>query len=127
MTKKEQRELYGFLVCGQVLVTVREILALAPGIDTVRIALLRATDPNAYGKRGIECLLAATLTRSSLHGVQWQSADSVTILNDTSTDVIGRPELKPIDLADEPALAALVEAVDLEDLGVPSGRQLSEG
>jgi hypothetical protein len=112
-------------------VTVREILAIAPSIGSVRIAVVRRTPPNAYGVQGIECLLAALFTRDALQGIQWQDANSATIVNDAAAELHFRQgaaeELQPLDLSNEPALAALLRAVDLEDLGVSASDEDLDG
>ena len=122
LPKAEQNDYYALLVCGHVLATVRETLALAPAIETVRVAVIRATAPNAYGVRSTECLLATVLSRRSLCGIQWETANSAAIMSDASSELLINQgtagALKPIDLSDEPGLAALVQGIDLEDFGV---------
>jgi hypothetical protein len=124
LTKSTRNGFYALLVCGHVLVTVREILAVAPAITSVRVAVVRASPPNAYGVRSMECLLAALFTRDALEGIQWESADSVAIVNDASAELRIKQgvagELRPIDLSDEPGLAALLQAVDLEEDRTPA-------
>jgi hypothetical protein len=120
LTKSVRNSFYVQLVCGHILVTVREALAVAPAITSVRVAVIRWTSPNAYGMRSIECLLAAVFTRQALHGIQWQSADAATIVQDASAELHIRQgatsELRPLDLSNEPGLAAVLQAVDLEEL-----------
>jgi hypothetical protein len=53
--------------------------------------------------------------------VHWDTADAARIVNDVATDRLlneaGRTKaLTAIDLTDEPELAALIDAVDLDDL-----------
>ena len=122
LTKSKRNSFYAQLVCGQVLVTVREALAVAPSLMSVRVAAFRWTPPNAYGNRSIECLLAAVFSRDALQGIQWQSADAVTIVNDASAELRinqgATNELRPLDLSNEPALAALIKSVDLQEPSV---------
>ena len=131
VTKSMRNAFYALLVCGHVLVTVREVLAIAPSVTSVRIAVVRRTPPNAYGHEGIECLLAALFARDALQGIQWQDADSATIVNDASAELSIRQGaadgLRPLDLSDEPALSALLRAVDLEDLGVSTADEDADG
>jgi hypothetical protein len=118
LTKRSRNAFYVTLVCGHVLVTVREALAVAPAINSVRVAVVRWLFPNAYGARNVECVLAAAFTRSALEGIQWQSADAGQIVQDASVDMrisIGPVnELRPLDLSDEPALMAMIQAVDFD-------------
>lgn len=119
MTKADRNSFYMHLVCGHVLVTVRETLAVAPSIDWVRIAAVRVTPPNAYGRGGVECLLAVLFKREALDGIQWHRADAIQIVNDAAVELSIRQgratELLPLDLSEEPALAALVQAVEVDD------------
>ncbi|MFU8854342.1 DUF4236 domain-containing protein [Micromonospora sp. SL1-18] len=121
LPQRDRAAYYKLFVCGQVLVTVREALAVAPGVAAVRVAVLRADGLDAYGRPRVSCLLAAMFDRSALRGVQWQAADAAAIVHDTSRELLLNPrprtgELLPLDLAGEPALAQLVAAVDLAEL-----------
>jgi hypothetical protein len=112
------------LVCGRVLATVRETLAVAPALSAVHTAVVRPSAPDAYGRQRPECLLAATFTRPALSGIQWQTASAAQIVNHAATDQRIRQsaygELQPLNLAREPELAQLVDAIDLDDLTDPS-------
>ena len=60
-----------FLVAGYVLVTIREAFAVAPSLVATRVAVVRASEPDAYGLRRLECLLAARFARQALTGIRW--------------------------------------------------------
>ena len=130
LTKSARNSFYVELVCGHILVTVREAFAVAPAITSVRAAVVRRTSPNAYGTPSVECLLAAVFTRHALHGIQWQSADAARIVQDAAAELRIRQgatsELRPLDLSNEPGLAALLHAVDLEELDQAAGNNDSE-
>jgi hypothetical protein len=101
------------------LVTVREAMAVAPSIASTRVAVLRKDRTDAYGHPRVSCLLAAKFERSALDGVKWDSVDAVTIVDDVSTECANNlhgTELRPVDLAAEPALRSLIEAADLDEL-----------
>lgn len=120
-TKRETADIYTLLVCGHALVTLKEAFAVAPGITTARVVALRAAEPDAYGTIRPEVLLAARFERSALDGIRWAEADAVRIVNDTATERIlfqkgATATLTPLNLDGEPGLAALVAAVDFEDL-----------
>ena len=66
LTKSDKADLYKLLVAGYVLVTIREAFAVAPSLVATRVAVLRASEPDAYGARRLECLLAARFTRQAL-------------------------------------------------------------
>ncbi|MFU8876332.1 DUF4236 domain-containing protein [Micromonospora sp. SL4-19] len=121
LPQRERADYYKLFVCGQVLVTVREAFAVAPGITTARVAVLRHDGPDSYGQPRVSCLLAAKLDRSALNGVRWDAADAAAIINDTNSQLLLNPrtrtgELLPLDLATEPALTELINAVDLAEL-----------
>ena len=121
LAKGKRISFYNLLLLGQVLVTIRETFAVAAGMASVRIVLIRATSPNVYGKKYVECLTAARFERKALEGVQWDIADAPTIFNDVASEKLFKQvgaagELKPLDLSDEPELQALVAEVDLSEL-----------
>ncbi len=130
LTKTEGNSFYGLLMCGYILVTVREALAVALGLKSVRVAVVRRTPPNAYGVQSVECLLAAVFTRDALQGIQWQSADAGMIVNDASAELRiqqgSAEEFQPLDLSNEPSLTALLRAVDLDDLGEVARKEESD-
>jgi len=121
LPQRDRADYYKQFVCGQMLVTVRETFAVAPGLGWASVAAIRNDGRDAYGRLRVSCIFAARFDRRALDGVQWDSADAVVIVNDVSTDRIlnqrGRSqELAPIDLGNEPALSQLIRAVDLDDL-----------
>lgn len=65
--------------------------------------------------------MASLCQRTALEGVHWQDADSTRIFNDCLTERRALQKgatgaLQPVPLADEPALQALLHAIDIEDL-----------
>ncbi|OKI64362.1 DUF4236 domain-containing protein [Micromonospora sp. CB01531] len=121
LPQRERADYYKLFVCGQVLVTVREAFAVAPGITTARVAVLRHDGPDSYGRPRVSCLLATKIDRSALDGVRWDTADAAAIVNDTTSELLLNPrartgELLPLNLATEPALAELINTVDLAEL-----------
>lgn len=121
LTKRESADFYKLLVCGYVLATVKEAFAVAPGLTHVRVAALRSSGADAYGRARAEVLLGARFARTALDGVRWADADSTIVVNDISTELLARfvgpsKEFAPLDLRAEPDLAAVVTAVDLEAL-----------
>ena len=121
MTKGARASLYTLTVCGHLLLTVREAFAVAPGIQVVRAAVLQNQGRDAFGQPRVACLLAASFDRSTLDRVQWDTADAVEVVNSASTDRVlnqrgQAKELHPVSLESEPELAALIKAVDLNEL-----------
>lgn len=115
---------YSQFVCGQVLVTLRETFAVAPGLTAARVVVMRNDGRDVYGRPLMPCLAAFTVDRAALHGVRWADASAADILNAVARESlvkqVGRTrDLAPVDLAREPQIAALVQIVDLEDLTTP--------
>jgi hypothetical protein len=121
VTKAQQADLYKALVCGHILVTAKEALAVGQGLDSVRIVALRDGGRDSYGKPRVDCIMAIRLTRKSLEGIRWQEAHSPDIVGDAADELLWNPrgvnkQITPIDLADQPDIRRLIDAVDLEDL-----------
>lgn len=121
LTKTETADFYKMLVCGHMLVTLREAFAVVPALTAARIVAVRASEPDAYGNRRAEVIMAGRCERPDLAGVHWTDADSTRIFNDCLTERIAVQKgatgaLQPMSTVNEPALQALVEAIDLEDL-----------
>ncbi|MEU4677901.1 DUF4236 domain-containing protein [Micromonospora sp. NPDC023737] len=121
LPQRDRAAYYKQFVCGQVLVTAREALAVAPAIGSARVAVLRHEGPDSYGRPTVSCLLATRIHRASLSGVRWADADATAIVNDTSSELLLNPrprtgELQALNLASEPAITELINAVDLAEL-----------
>jgi hypothetical protein len=121
ITQAARADFYKQFVCGQILVTLRETFAVAPGLTSARVVVLRNDGRDVYGKLAIPCLAAVNVTRAALQGVHWDEADAVDILNAVAHEILinqtGRSkELTPINLTAETDIAALIKAVDLEEL-----------
>jgi hypothetical protein len=106
-------------VCGHLLVTVKEALAVGPNVRAVRIAAIRRSDRDAYGNLKTEALMAGTFTREMLTGVQWQTTDADRIV-DLAPDLLVNYRgvnriVTPIDLSGEPDLADLIRDLDFDD------------
>jgi hypothetical protein len=120
LPKADRSAFYTALVAGQLLVTLREAFAVAPGITAVRSVVLRNAGVDAYGRPRLECLLAGRYLRSAFDGVHWQEADAGTIVEDTASELVfnlrtGRG-LQPIDLRQEPEIRKLISLVDVDEL-----------
>ena len=121
LNKSEAAAFYMLLVCGHVLVTIKETLAVAPSISAVRIVAVRQSDRDAYGNVTPEVMLAGVFERERLRNVVWEGMDAARIVNDTNTQLVieqkgATKALAPIDLGTEPELQAVVSAIDFEDI-----------
>jgi hypothetical protein len=115
-TKGEMADLYKQLVAGLVLAIAKEAFALAPSVSDVRIVALRNTPADAYGKVRPEAILAARIARPALNGVQWTTADALTILDGISSEIVTRTAgpnkaFASLDLKTEPEIAHLIHVL----------------
>ncbi|WP_346533901.1 DUF4236 domain-containing protein [Micromonospora sp. DPT] len=121
LPQRDRAAYYKLFACGQILVTIREAFAVAPGLRSARVAVLRHDGTDSYGRPRMSCLLAVRIDRTALVGVRWDAADAATVVTDTSSELLlnQRPrtgELQPLNLDAEPALAELINAIDLAEL-----------
>jgi hypothetical protein len=113
MNVTERNLFYLALVAGHVLVTLREAFAVAPGLTTADVAVVRCRRINAFGEPQMECILTATYHRSDLERVRWDSAEAPDVLVDAARDlrleVRGRTrEVHGLDVSDVPELDRLI-------------------
>lgn len=118
--KTQWNALYSLMVAGYVVVTAKEVLAVAPAIREVSVVAVRQTAPDAYGDRDPEALMAARFTRETLEGVLWDEADAMQVLTDASTEHVldekgSAREIQPLDTAAHPDIAAAVAVIELDE------------
>ncbi|MFI6325528.1 DUF4236 domain-containing protein [Nonomuraea sp. NPDC050556] len=116
LNKTERASYYLQLVAGHALATLREAFAMAPGITSARIVVMRQYRTDSYGAPQLECVLAGRFRRTSFHGVHWEAADASGVLNDTADELLFNTaprtgELRAINLAREPELAHLLATI----------------
>lgn len=117
MTKAIRADTYLTLICGHLLATIKEALAVAPGMSHVKAVVVREAAPDVYGNTRMEALLAASYARSDLERVQWHKATSPEIVQQAAEDLLwdlkGRPPaLQPLSLDQEPDLKLFIEAIN---------------
>lgn len=121
LTKSELNDFYRLLVCGHVLVTVKEAFAVAPALTSARIVAVRASDRDAYGKRHAEALFAGRFERARLQGIRWNDADATRIVSDAGSELTiklrgSAREMMPLDLLAEPEIAQVLGAIDIDEM-----------
>jgi hypothetical protein len=109
LSKTDRAALYTELVLGQLLVTLREAFAVAPGIAATRAVVLQDAGLDAYGRPRLECLVAGALRAE---------ADESRIVEDTASELVVnlRTGKQPVELSREPEIQALISLVDVEEL-----------
>lgn len=121
LTKTEAAEAYKQLVCGHLVLTLREAFAVAPGVGSARVVAVRAASADAYGNVKPEVMVAARCRRAALAEVSWQRVGAEQVVNDCCTEQIlvqkgATRALQPVSLDDQPQLRALLDAVDMSEL-----------
>jgi hypothetical protein len=121
LTRTERCGLHTVLVASHMLLTVREALAVAPGITAVRVVALQQSRVDAFGAPRIDVLLAARFERSRLAVVRWEATDANIIVHDAATEVVDNikrttHELQPLNLINEPAIQELLRHVEIGEL-----------
>jgi hypothetical protein len=117
LTETERSTYYDKMVCGHVLNTVRDTLAVAPSISGVTTAVVRFADRVFCSSSRLECLLAAHFTRDRLADIDWEAAFAPDVLFGTASDLRMRRsertrELQPLDISEDPDIGALLEDID---------------
>lgn len=122
VTKTELADWYRALVSGYVLVTVKEALAVAPGLGSIRILAARKGHVDAYGRHGVEAVMAARFSREALQGIRWGETGASQVVveaaNELTVDLAPRTNaLRPLDPALHRDIGTALMAVDFEELG----------
>ncbi|HEU5472743.1 MAG TPA: hypothetical protein VFV67_19010 [Actinophytocola sp.] len=121
LAKAERGGLHTTMVASHVLLTVREALAVAPGITGVRVVALQHSRNDAFGRPRVDVLLAANFERTRLAAVRWDQAEAGTIVDDAATECPTKlrrttNELQALDLSHESAIEELLAHVELDEL-----------
>ncbi|MBB5159039.1 hypothetical protein [Saccharopolyspora phatthalungensis] len=88
LTKTERCKLHTVLVSSHVLLTVREALAVAPGITAVRASALRHSRTDAFGEHAVDVVMAARFDRARLAAVRWDSTEANIIVQEAATGLV---------------------------------------
>lgn len=121
LTKTETASMYAEMVAGFAIVTAKEAFAVAPGLSSVRLIAVRNGAADAFGEKKTEILVGVRFERSVLARVDWANAEAWQVLTDAGAEVAfsmrGRPQARQaLDLTGEPGLAAVLDAIDLDEL-----------
>ena len=106
--KTERNRLYGVLLCAHVILTAKEVFAVAPAVQTLRSVVARRSQSGEF-----EALLAATHSRDLIANADYDLESATTIWNrgaEIQLNYGGRTgELRPLSLEAEPELQALLD------------------
>lgn len=120
LSKTDKAAIYKSLICGHILLTVREAFAVVPRLTAARVVAVRISESDRA--RHIQPLVAAAFDRAALDGVNWQTVDATTAVNDCAEELVIAEkgvarELQTIDLRAQPDLAQVLKSIDLGDFG----------
>lgn len=115
MTKAQTNDWYRTLVAGHVLAAVKEAFAIAPGLSSARIVVVRDDVSDPHRLATAVPLLCARVSRAALAHVYWETVQAWEVLVEISADTLmalrgSAKELKPLDLDHEPDLQKVVHA-----------------
>jgi hypothetical protein len=115
-TKTEAAELYVSIVASHSLATIKETFAVAPGLGSVVLLVIRREPSAGLGADRLTTLFCGTIARELIEPADWQRIDLVRVLDEVPGALMRRSgragELQPLDLSDEPELAAVVEQIE---------------
>ena len=130
LPRRNRAGLYAEVVYGHVLLTLREIFTVAPGVHSVRLVALRAADADAQisasaktrrlepvqvGGAASEVMLACATTRERMDAADW-SAFASDIIDTLCTELVVQSVLQegigPIDISDQPDLRELLTRIE---------------
>ena len=112
--KTERNELYATSLASNVLATAKEAFAVAPGINRVIVMVARKDESPQPERPVLYCLYCGSLERSRFDRIDWSSVDPLEEISNTPEALIERKgraaEVVPLNLSDEPDLAAVLRA-----------------
>ena len=88
-SKTEQAEFYLEALSSHLLATAKEAFAIAPAINEVGLAAVRAGRDVARGDDILETLLLGTIRRNQVEGIRWANVVSTAALLETVTGRVG--------------------------------------
>jgi len=107
-SKSERYELYLETLCSHALVTAKEAFAVAPKIERVGLAVVRATTDPARGDDVVEPVLLGLVSREDLERIHWTNINATAALLCSAEGRIGfkgkgaNKTLYGLDLSDDP-------------------------
>jgi len=107
-SKSDRYELYLETLCSHALVTAKEAFAVAPRVEKVGLAVVRATTDPARGDDVVEPVLLGLVSREDLERIHWDSINATAALLGCGEGKIGfkgkgaSKALYGLDLSDDP-------------------------
>ncbi len=118
LSQTDRSELYRAWISSNILATVREAFAVAPGLQRATIVVLRRDPETPYGEHSLSAVYVGTLNRSKCERIVWTSLsalDAILDADDLQMRTAGRTKaLSPLDLTATPELAEFVSQVAAE-------------
>ena len=125
--KTERNDLYVASMASNVLATVKEAFAAAPGINRVVVVAVRKDEVPRASRPLLSCLYCGRFKRGRFERLDWSRSDPLTEISLVPQALIERKgrtaEVVPLDLSDAPDLAAVVrDAAEALDCKPYTGR-----
>lgn len=131
LTKTERNELYLGWMSSNVLATVREALAVAPGLAAVTVAVLRRDGLSPFGELVLSPVYVGTFGRAMCERIAWDRPEALGAIfhaEGASISLKGRTkELAPLDPRDHPGLEEVIAEVRRASQGSPDGAEGNRG
>jgi len=113
--KTDRNQLYAASLASNVLATAKEAFAVAPGINSVAIMVMRKDPPSQNGRLALSCLYCGRCKRERFQQLDWPQVDPLTEISTVPDALIERKgrtaEVVPLDLSDAPSLAGMLQSV----------------
>lgn len=115
LTQTEKSELYQAWISSNLLATVGEALAVAPGLKAATVVVLRRSGPNPFGEEQVDAIYCGTFSRERFRRLNFGSPnalDAIFHAEDVRMNAKGRTKrLMPLDLSEDPELSQLTSDV----------------
>jgi hypothetical protein len=115
MTARDRNNYYFDLVFSQLVATLNEGFAVAPGLDHISLVLVRNKANEKLGKVSLECLGFGTSSRGGLAKALVEPTPFSVLMNATDfwdNDIDDNLKMKAMNLKNQPEIAALLEQVE---------------
>jgi hypothetical protein len=115
LNQTERSELYQAWISSNLLATVKEAFAVAPGLRAATVVVLRRSPPNPFGEVEVDAVYCGTFSRERFEKLRFEQPgmlDAIFHAEDVRLNAKGRSKrMAPIDLSKDEELRDLVAEV----------------
>lgn len=112
--KRDRNQFYRQVIRSDVVATVKEGFANAPGIETINVVVIRQTELDGSTRR-MDAVIHFEVPRRAIEGVDWSKTAPSVVLNELPVimDINRRTEaLEPLASSDHPDIARVLSILD---------------